>query len=202
MRAIVSLATGAHGELLEIALPTFEAFAARHGYDVIIADVDSDRPPSWRKVAALRETLGEYDAALWLDADTVIVDLDDDVPIANDAWQALVEHNTDDGIVPNCGVWYVRAAMIPTLEEMWRMTRYLNHGWWEQAAMHELLGYGGRPVERLEPTPLRERTTFLDNGWNCHIWDRPEAEHPRILHATMLAERAEAMRAWAAQALA
>jgi hypothetical protein len=198
-RAIVTLARGPeHEELLELALPSFEAFGERHGYDVLVADIDSGRPASWDKVPALRAALAEYEEALWLDADTVIVDPSEDVPVDERAWQALVEHATGDGFVPNCGVWYVRAPMLPVLEQLWTMTGYLNHGWWEQAAMLELLGYRGRPVSRpVHANGLLLHTTFLDAGWNRHLWDTKPAEHVRIQHATVYPNRAETMRSWA-----
>ena len=58
-RALVTLAKGPHERLLEVALPSFRAFADRHGYEVIVAsESDHGRPPSWWKVLALK-------AALW-----------------------------------------------------------------------------------------------------------------------------------------
>lgn len=204
MRALVTLATGSHLELLEIALPSLHEFADRHGYDVIVADVDSRRPPSWRKVPALREALAEYEEALWLDADIVIVDPSDDLDVPEHCSQALVRHHTGDGEVPNCGVWFVRRPMIPILDEIWSMTEFYDHGWWEQAAMLTLLGYrvDPRPTELVttEPTGLYRRTHWLDNSWNCHRWDLPQPQHVRFQHATMWPERDEVMRSWAAQA--
>lgn len=197
-KALVTLAVGPHEELLDIALPSFEAFADLHGYDLLIPDaIDCSRPPSWWKVPALIAALEEYDEALFLDADTVIIDPSEDLGVHPWAWQALVEHHTGDGDVPNCAVWLVRKPMIPFLHIAWSMEKHLHHGWWEQAAMHELMGYGERPVRRVRQTELLGHTEFLDNGWNVHCWDSPAAAHPRILHATMLPDRAAAMRAWA-----
>lgn len=201
-KALISYAVGPHQELLDIAAPSFQEFADRHGYDLLIPEpMDSPRPPSWHKIPALIAALGEYDEVLFLDADTVIVDPSEDLDVPADAWQALVRHRTGDGDVPNCGVWFVRRPMVPVLELQWSMVQYTHHGWWEQAAMHELLGFGERPVRLLAPTELYERTCFLDPGWNVHKWDEQRLERQRIMHASMHPDRAAVMREWAKGAL-
>lgn len=199
-RALVSLATGPHRELLDIAWPTFEEFADRHGYDLIEADTQSPRPPSWWKVPVLRELLTQYGEVLWLDADVVVVDPTEDLPVPVGPVQAVVAHRTADGEVPNLGVWLVRRPMIPVLDQLWRMTENLNHPWWEQAAMVQLLGYGGTPLRQQRPSELLDKTHFLGPEWNRHVNDRTPCEHVRVQHATMHEDRAEVMRRWASQA--
>lgn len=202
-RAIVTLATGPHQALLEIALPTFDRFAQLHGYEVMVADVDdpTPRPPSWMKVPALLAALELHDEALWLDADTVIVDPELDLPVPGDDfwWQANVRHHTADGEVPNCGVWMVRKPMIPYLQRAWSMSQHRDHPWWEQGAICELLGYSPntRPLFQGPPTTLYDHTWWLEPAWNVHVNDSQVVEHPRIQHATMRADREGMMRAWA-----
>jgi hypothetical protein len=205
-RAIVTFGTGPCAEMLKIALPSFKNFADRHGYELIVVEgLDPKMPPAWYKVPVLLESLKSYDEVLWLGADLVIVDGRDDLPISKDCWQALVIHRTGDGEVPNTEVWYNRREMIPTLEKMWRMA---NHGWhnaawWEQSALMRLMGYKDeiRPVYLSNPTIIYEKTCQLDNSWNVHKWDKPQAEHPRIQHATMYPDRLAIMREWAAIAV-
>jgi galactosyl transferase GMA12/MNN10 family len=202
-RAIVTCATGPHLELLDIALPSFERFAGLHGYDLIVADpLENDRPPSWWKVAVLSQALAEYGEALWLDADIVITDPSEDLNAPADAWQAIVKHHTGDGEVPNCAVWLCRRPMLPYLDVIWASTKWLHHGWWEQAANLELMGYrpDPRPCRLVTPTELYARTFFLDNGFNVHKWDSPQPDQPRFMHATMHENRADVMRGWAEQA--
>jgi hypothetical protein len=199
-KTLVTLAVGAHAELLDIAMPTFVGFADRHGYDLTVAVVESDRPASWHKIPALLSALDDYDEALWLDADIVIADPSADIDVPGWAWQALVCHHTDDGEVPNCGVWLVRKPMRTTLQTIWGMTEHLHHPWWEQAALVDLLGYRGRPLTVTEPTALLGRTFFLGNGWNVHRNDRNRPADGRFLHATMWPDRAAVMRQWAGAA--
>lgn len=198
-RAIVTCATGNHEQLLDIAMPSFRAFAKQHGWTVLRADApDSWRAPSWWKVPILREALTQYGEALWLDADTVIVDTSEDLEAPDGCWQALVEHHTGDGKVPNCGVWLVRRPMIPIFDLLWQRRQYLHHGWWEQAALMSMMGYRvEHPAGPAEPTELFGRTHFLDPGWNRHIWDIQDTGRVRIQHATMHPDRQAVMSDWA-----
>lgn len=199
-RTILCFGVGPHEELLEIALPTFEEFARRHDYDLLVADVQNQtRPPSWWKVPALLETFDAgYDEVLYLDADVVVVDPTENLDVPDRRWQALVEHHTGDGYVPNCGVWFCRRPMRTVLEAIWDMRDYVNHPWWEQGALCRMMGYHGRPL--LPPSHkqvLFEHTHLLDPAWNVHRNDPRHVEHPRIQHATMWPDRAWVMRQWA-----
>jgi hypothetical protein len=202
-KALISFGTNKHAELLDIALPSFKAFADRHDYDLLIPEsVPCVRPPAWYKIKALLATLEMYDEAIFIGADLVIVDGSDDIEVPADYWQAMVNHHTGDGEVPNTDFWLCRKPMIPYLQQVWEMTDYICHGWWEQAALLDLMGYNqqARPNKLREETELYQRTFFLDNSWNVHKWDKPQPEHPRIQHATMYPDRVAVMREWAKQA--
>lgn len=205
-KTVVTFGVGPHEEYLKIAQPSFKAFADKHGYDLIIAQgIEPIKPASWYKVRILIEVLNDYDAALFLGADTVIVDGREDMEIPADAWQAMVYHHTGDGEVPNADVWYVKQAMTPILELMWEMSNngWANAPWWEQSALMYLMGYKQdvRPTYLKEKTELYNHTHILDSSWNVHKWDKPVPQHPRIQHATMWSDRAAIMREWAEMAL-
>lgn len=200
MRALVTFGIGPAQELRDIALPSFETFAEAHGYELRVYDPDPDPywPLPWLKVACLQDALDSYEEALWVDADIVITDPSEDLPVDDRAWQALTVHHTPDGEVPNTGVWLCRQQMREVLADLWKMQSYRNHPWWEQGAVLELLGYDSwaRPTTYHGPTDLCVYTDFLSAEWNSHPWD--EAEHPRFRHATMRPNRAEVMKEWAA----
>lgn len=187
MRALATFALGeAHERLLDVALPSFREYADEHGYELLVEPPRlRSRPASWLKVALLRELLVYYREVLWIDCDVVIVDPSRDLAdeLSPDDWHALVRHHTPDGEVPNCGVWLVRREMRETLKAIWKLDRYLDHPWWEQAALLDLLGYGGRPVSLVAPTELYARTCWLDLEWNSHE-ERDRHESPRFAHAT------------------
>lgn len=203
-RALVTFGTGAHAELLDIALPGFAAYADRHGYDLKTAPPRLlTRPPSWGKLLVILSAFTSgYEEVLWLDDDVVILqgdqDLADEVP--SEAWHAITLLRTREGELPSCGVWLCRPALRPALEQMWRLSKYEHHKWWEQAALHEVLGYGGMPVRLLEPTELLENTYWLDPGWNAlrlEYPEGPEDEPARFVHVgpgSRVAWRAQTMR--------
>jgi len=194
-RALVTFAAGDEFEgLLDLSLPGLEEYADLHGYDILTAPPRLlTRPPSWGKITRLLSALERYDEALWVDCDVVC--LDPAVDVADelgDAWQAISRHRTREGEIPSCGLWYVRQSMQPVLEAIWRLDRYTDHPWWEQAALHQLLGYGGRPVERQRETALFAHTCWLDPEWHAISLEYPGGlvypdgdtpERPRFVHA-------------------
>ena len=202
-RAIVSFGTNKHAELLDISFPTFKAFGDRHGWDVYRADnIGAGRPAPWYKVRALINLLNSgYDEALFLGADTIIVDGREDLRADDWAWQALVQHHTGDGLVPNTDVWLCRKEMLPWLDKVWNNLRWLMHGWWEQASLMDLMGFHvEQPTYLKIGTELYMSTYFLDQSWNVHKWHKPPCEHPRIQHATMWPDRVAIMQEWRREA--
>jgi hypothetical protein len=211
-KAICTFGVGTHAELLDIARPSFRAFASRHNYDYHEAEqVGNKRPAPWYKVKCLLELLNHYDMAVFFGCDMVIVDGRADLPITNADWdwgwyQALVVHHTQCGNVPNDDMWVCNQKMIPWLERVWSLEKYMHHGWWEQAALLDLMGYDHLQVEQFpiqqadSKNELYKNTMFLPGEWNVHLWDTPQPKHPRIQHATMWPDRVAIMREWATQA--
>lgn len=206
-KALVTFGTGTHAELLKIARPSYQAFARRHGYDYHEAEqIGRQRPAPWYKVRCLQGLLNDgYDIAVFFGCDMVVVDGRQDFPLPGDLnwYQAMVAHNTGDGHVPNTDMWIVNQKMQPWLEKCWAQDQYIMHGWWEQAALMELMDYvpDVRPTyNRDKGNELFQHTYFLERAWNVHLWDRPQPERQFIQHATMHPDRAAVMRAWAEQA--
>lgn len=197
MKALITFGIDDAEEWLAISEPTFQRYADLHGYELLVfEDVPRDRPASWYKVSGMLQTLQDFDEVLWLDADVLVLNPDEDLAetVPGWAWQALVKHHTVDGEVPNHGVWFVRRPMTPVLEKIWGMLQYLNHPWWEQAAGCELLGYDPwqRPMQRLYDTDLYRHTFFLPLEWNSQAEDR--ADEPRFSHEAARQDRANMMR--------
>lgn len=208
-KAICSIGSGPHAELLALSRPTFAAYAERHGYELITTDVaPADRPPAWAKVPLVRELLGSFDVVVWLDADALVVDPDADIAAELQPGNhfGLVQHRLNGALRPNTGVMVLRAGPRASalLEHVWRARRYIRHPWWENAAVVDALGYdlpaslrpgvAGR-VHRLaarlpgrsaepggpaRPSPFLQGTQFLSNEWNSIFGDM--AERPRIVH--------------------
>jgi hypothetical protein len=197
--------TGWRGEafskIAEHTVPLIETYAAEVGADFRCDSLQGDRPASWNKIPALLLALQEYDEVLWIDADVVVIRSDnlfDNVPA--EAWQALVEHRTGsrsirrpngflklsrESRIPNCGVWLVRKAMLPVLEKVWGLERYVEHPWWEQAALISEMGYTtdtGVYTRLKKKTDLYRSTHFLGLAWNHTPLDNRNEANPVLCH--------------------
>lgn len=204
-RAIVTYAAGAHEELLDVALPTYRAFADRHGYDLIVGRKMTELPPAWNKVPLLLGALGEYEEVVWFDCDLVVVDPSEDFPPMREGGKhAMVRHFEDHSEVPNSGVWRVTEPIVTLLSRMMELEVFTNHGWWEQAALITLMGYCVPPQDHkfsetkcrcVKPTTWYSSCDFMRLCWNSHPNYR--ADYPRIVHCSYpkMPERLEVMRA-------
>lgn len=171
---ICTAATGQHVELLEITLPVLTAYARRHRFDLV--DVRHDtafgRPASWGKIPIIRGLLEAYELVVWVDADAIIVDLERDITEelrpAKDLY--LVEHRNETDAAANAGVLMLRSGAWSRalLAAMWGSVERIDHHWWENAALLDLLGYSidSHPWGIVRSTPWLERTRFIDVAWN------------------------------------
>jgi galactosyl transferase GMA12/MNN10 family len=202
-RALCTIGSGPHAQLLALSGPTFAAYADRHGYDLRLyaATPAPERPESWGRIRVFQELLDEYDEVLWIDADAAIVDDSRDIAdeLEPDDLMGMVAHVTPEGDdpIPNCGVWLLRRdpEVLEFLDVVWGSVRYIDHKWWENAAVLVALGYRLEPrVRRDRPTPLCLRTRLVPKAWNSVPID-PSA-HPRIVHfpGMPLDERAAGLR--------
>jgi hypothetical protein len=190
-RVICSLATGTHRRLMAVASPTLVAYAERWSWDVVLSseNLAGDRPPAWAKVRLLRELIETYEHVFWIDADALFVGLDRDVlselPEGRDLF--VVEHpQAEPGapIVPNAGVMLLKQSAFTRdfLDRIWGMTEYIEHNWWENAALLHLLGHSLEPPwSVVEETPDRAHVGFIDLAWNS-VPGLCEADHPMVMH--------------------
>jgi hypothetical protein len=103
-----------------------------------------NRPLSWNKIKLIEHNLkhGSY-YVLWMDCDTCIIN--DKLPLEHFLFNNISAKNKDiaisldiNGI--NCGVMAFKNTpfVIDLLDKVWSMTEYIDHHWWEQAAINEL----------------------------------------------------------------
>jgi hypothetical protein len=169
---IASLGAGPQQRLLELSRRTFEPYARRHGYELALHTrvVDESRPAPWSKIRILRDLVERYETVVWLDADLVIVD--DRVDIARELddgrFLGLVEHRHPTWRMPNTGVMVLRggAEAAGFLDAVWVLDRYVEHQWWENAAVCDLLGYELDPPRPVRDTPWRAGAQFISPRWN------------------------------------
>jgi len=208
-KVLATMELGRHEEFLEVTRPSFERYAALHGYDLRIPEDDpapERRHKQWGKVAFINQLLPTCDLLVWIDADAAIVDPSVDIAttLPPRRFLGLVDHHYDGQCVPNTGVMVVRSGRRSRqfFEQMWGMTQYLETRWHDNAAALEMFGYEFDPDAtpmRCQPgttTPWLRRTQILGSEWNSVPQDLSTA--PRILHFTgayPFAERLERLRA-------
>jgi galactosyl transferase GMA12/MNN10 family len=173
-KVICSIASGAFAPLSEISRPGLEAYAERHGWDLVVANdcVSHGRPPSWAKVPLVADLLRSHELVLWLDADAVITDGAQDLAceLRFGRQLYLVEHHhpPTGEVTANAGVFMLRAGRWAErfLADVWAQADLIQHRWWDNAAVMRLLGY------RIDPQPARrERKTRWRIG--VRFWTSP-----------------------------
>ena len=193
-RVLCSLGVGPYLGLLGISSITFEAFAARHGYDLVLATslIAPERPPAWSKIRLVRDLLDRYEEVFWVDADAIFVDISKDIAEEKrtDKDLYLVEHRwlaNAEWRCANTGVFFIRSTPWSRdfLDTVWNHEQFIEHEWWENAAVLDLLGYhlpaDLTPPSKAKTTDYEERVELLGFEWNS-TEGASLAEHPRIRH--------------------
>jgi hypothetical protein len=193
-RVLCSLGVGPYLDLLAISSITFEAYAALHGYDLRLETevLDPERPPAWSKIALVRQLLERYDEVLWVDADAIFLDISKDIAelVHSDKDLYLVEHvyeQDESWRSANTGVFLVRSTRWARrfLDRVWAAEQYIDHPWWENAAVLDLLGYE-LPADLTPPRKVREtefdaRVELIGLEWNS-TEGASLAPWPRVRH--------------------
>jgi galactosyl transferase GMA12/MNN10 family len=192
-RVLCSLGIGPYLDVLAVSSVTFEAYAALHGYDLVLSTepIAPERPPAWQKIALARRLLDSYDEVLWVDADAIFLDISQDVAdlVQPGKDLYLVEHVWEGGRArsANTGVFLVRATDWSRnfLDRVWAAEQWIDHPWWENAAVLDLLGYAVppdlRPPYKVRTSDLEERVELLPAEWNSTEGEAAVAA-PRIRH--------------------
>jgi hypothetical protein len=191
---LCSLGAGPYADLLAVSSITFEAYAARHGYDLRLETevVAPERPPAWSKIALVRELLDGYDEVLWIDADAIFLDISKDIAelVRPGKDLYLVEHlyeQDDSWRSANTGVFLVRSTRWARrfLDRVWAAEQYVDHAWWENAAVLDLLGYelppDLTPPRKLRATRFDARVELIGLEWNSTA-GKSLVARPRIRH--------------------
>jgi hypothetical protein len=178
-----------------LALPSFNRYAHRWGYDVRAEDLDSDgaganagaQNAKWAKIRLLQDALASYPLAVWLDADVLLLRTDENIAshLQPDDFQALaLEHVPyEQRVNPNTGVWVLRSsatafAFLDTVAELGPQPG----PWADQGAVLAALGWhrGDSRYRGAKPGPgnaFLAGTSWLPPGWNQpYLEDRDDAE--------------------------
>ncbi|WP_353952463.1 hypothetical protein V6K52_03190 [Knoellia sp. S7-12] len=196
-RGVVVTAAGPNMRSLlhQFALPTFQQFGNRWGYQVRARDLPRDgtaadeaaQHAKWAKLTVMREALAEFPLVLWLDADILLTRTDEDIAdhLHPDHFQALaLEHVPfEHRVNPNTGVWLMRScpealAFLDAVEAAGPQPG----PWADQGAVLAALGWNrGDEVYRWAGpgvgSPFLAGTSWLPPGWNQPYLDGRTSEN-------------------------
>jgi hypothetical protein len=190
MRPIV--VTASEGEefdaIRDITWPRIAAYAEKHSFDFTAIDMPEaiDRPSSWKKLHAIAVGFQTHDTVIWVDADVYPLNFSDNIMdgVPGECWQAMVRHTTNEGEVPNAGVWILRRHMLPLVVGAAMVDEMIHHRWWEQAVIVGALGYVEQDgiLRHETETDLFRHTHWLDESWNVCRYT-PAGTKQNWLHA-------------------
>lgn len=188
---ICNIATAHYKDLRDIMEPTVIYYGNLHQIDTLLLTegLVPERPAAWDRIVLLYNLLRFYEIVIWLDADTVIVDPRIDIRCELDSCfpVQMVTHFSRVPIFPNTGVWVAKRdhQTEELLEAVWNQTGRINHQWWEQQAVLDLLGFVNNYHSILAyngPTKYSSMIGLLDIKWNSRPMDQEIAESPVIMH--------------------
>lgn len=167
---IIQQGDGEHREMLAVSDKWHEAYAKRHDMDywIVYGRTQIERHPIWDKIQMIREALKKhYELIVWLDADTLIVDVNEDLRNAMSEFNyvGMCKHFLPWDDQPwhyNAGVIFVRNGERTKnfFDNVWKAGP-LEHPWQEQVRMME--------QGRLMPGIIQE----LDAKWNSQKDNNP-----------------------------
>ena len=142
MIKIITGNTENFSSITEITHPYLIKYCKLHkiDYEIIKIQQNYERPFSWFKIKEILLQLDQdYKYFLWLDADTLIINQHTDINKIIASNKILYISKDFNNI--NCGVmiWKNSELSKQILSKIYSMTEYLNHQWWEQAALIELI---------------------------------------------------------------
>ncbi len=186
---------------------TFKKYAEIQGYNFQnITMPSTGRPPAWNKIRILMDEMikKEFEFLMWIDADAFFNNYN--IDIANEIEQEkeiyMVKHycevhkgsiyqNTKLTILRiNTGVLLMKNSEhnLKFLQKVWDKKEYINHQWWEQAAIMDLMDFKSELNGNLNDNKgnsYLEKVKFLSNDWNSIPSDldlSTEKQDPIIIH--------------------
>src|SRR5262249_9727637 len=145
---LIQQATGRHVQLLDLSASRHSAYARKHGLTFwsVRGDLQFERTPHWNKIVLIRQALQlGFEMAVWLDADTLIVDPSQDVRwgLPDGPPIGLCRHPTPWNGQPwhwNSGVILVRNTELARsfFDQVWAAGP-VEHWWQEQVAIMDTM---------------------------------------------------------------
>jgi len=186
------------GPLGDISLRSLRHYCQWHDIRLTFQPLTpATRPISWSKIPLIQEAFrAGAEFVWWVDADALVVDpsrsIRDVIEPGKDLY--LVRHDDGRRCYPNAGVMLLRNTpwMVDVLQQIWNMEEYIDHKWWETAALTHMLSPESFAEvripddrQRIDDTPVK----WLGQEWNSvpFVKDgRFASSHPVIVHYASL----------------
>lgn len=130
-------------ELANYNIPIIKNYCEYYGYSYQIYEIPENypRPAAWSKIDYLIQEINNRpnQYTLWIDADAIILRHDIDLWSFVEPEKYFYLSRDNNNI--NTGVMLLKNNDIikKFLTKSWSLTKYLNHIWWEQASIIELI---------------------------------------------------------------
>jgi hypothetical protein len=153
---IASFADDGYREIRDLTFPNKRQYARKHGYRCVLLDwLPSSRPAAWSKIIMLYNLMEFMGPGwiFWTDADSVFMNMEIRLEKMVDPTADLVASADQNGI--NTGNFFIRSSekCQRFLKAVWACEEFINHEYWEQAAMWHLMTRN-YPIRAI-PTPKR-----------------------------------------------
>lgn len=143
MIKILSAYTENIQEYLEITRPILKSYCEQNQYlfQIDKIPIDFERPYAWYKIKMILDNMGDKNISylLWMDADSVIINKNFKIEsLIKDKKYLYISKDIND---INSGVMLIKINDFTKLffEKVWMSVEFINHIWWEQAAIIDLI---------------------------------------------------------------
>lgn len=140
-------------------------YAEQHKYQFIAfkEKLDDSRPASWSKLLALLMNWDDYDWLMWIDADAMIMNKDIKLESIIDNKYDFIVSTDLNGI--NCGIFLVKTTefMRQIFEQAYDKKEFINHPWWEQAALMSLMNENEILRQKTKKINKKEINSYMND---------------------------------------
>ena len=168
---------------------------------------NTGRPLSWNKIKLLHQEIkkGENEFIMWIDADAFFhkdaknilheLDSNHEIFLVNHYCSVHKGSKFKNTILTinriNCGMMIFKVSQfnLDFLEKVWNEDKYINHVWWEQAAIMDIIGLKAEITNNLNDNIgddfYLKKIRFLSKEWNSIPSNNEisnESVNPSIIH--------------------
>lgn len=161
--AVISAAIGEdYLKITQACIDNKKRYCKKQGYDFICAyeTLDNSRHPAWSKLKLIEQHLEDYQWVFWTDADSLIMNMDIrlETLVDQDCW--LVISKDCNGI--NSGQFLIRNCpeSHEFLQQCYAMEQFINHPWWDQAAIQWYLEVNPAFLKHVKVIPQRRINSY------------------------------------------